>query len=145
MAALCRNRLHPREGNRAPNSGRPGTFCVPCRRESVVRRGAAAPVRLDGWADPIGDTERRQRLAVWIAGVDDAIARIRAEEGFDGTVRTWRTLGECLSAEPPRLPTRLNPHGGRRLVHCGRCGAPRWYGQPCALCAAGVETRKLVG
>lgn len=48
------------------------------------------------WETPPDGTERAERLKAWQATVADAIARTRRREGFDGTQRTWQTLGECL-------------------------------------------------
>lgn len=95
MADLCRNKKHPRSERYVGPDGKK-SYCYPCKSESAKALLIARPGGRDGWTDPVADAERRGRLAAWMAGVDDAIARIRAEEGFDGTRRGWQTLGECL-------------------------------------------------
>lgn len=80
-----------------------------------------------------------ERLQAWRDGVDAAIARTRATEGFDGTHRGWQTLGECLLPEPPPTPRQI---AGRLVVRCARCQISRFYGEHCRTCAAGLATRR---
>lgn len=99
---LCRNGLHPLEGNRE-RDGRGGTRCRPCRETVQARRNMEVPID----QAVLADQERQARLAAWIDGVDAAIAEMRRTEGFDGETREWRTLGDVVGmragapVEPP--------------------------------------------
>lgn len=86
-------------------------------------------------------------LRAWIDGVDEAIARMRRAEGFDGTRRTWTTLGECLlpgaeTQKAGREQATLRVVCGRRWEPCGTCKTPKWVGTRCRSCAAGLRERR---
>lgn len=135
IAELCRNGLHPAD-QRRPNG--PGHVqCGGCLDERQRARWQLAPGGRDGWADPAHDAERQAAYDAWAGGLDDAIARMRAEQGFDGRRRGWRTLGDVVGmqatpkAEPVPTPVRPLP----RFVACETCGAGRPADRPCAHCA----------
>jgi hypothetical protein len=135
---LCRNKKHPITERTRKSNG--GTECSGCRRDEREHRNATRPVDRDGSVDPsIFEASRRWR-ASWAATIDATIARIRAEEGFDGRRQRWQTLGEYLRLDaalreqiaapaPAPLPQR------RIIGRCRGCGAPRREDIPCDFCA----------
>lgn len=137
---LCRNRRHPLTDRRPKRTG--GSECRGCRRDEIAYRNMTKPLGVDTTVDPAVAAEQRRWLANWQDGIDATIARIRAESGFDGTQRGWQTLGECLLPGPAPSPKKLTVIRGRRVVHCERCGAPRWRGDACASCAVMQEQRR---
>jgi hypothetical protein len=138
MDDLCRNHLHPLEGNRGRNKSRRGTYCIPCNQTVKARQAQSKPPR-DGWCDPIAAVEWRQWLQAWQDGIDATIARIRAAEGFDGEQQLWQTLGEYLrpdaSLREQMAPAPIRVSHARRPDHCVRCGAFRRIDAPCGFCA----------
>lgn len=90
------------------------------------------------WETPPDGTERAERLKAWQATVADAIARTRRREGFDGTQRGWRTLGECL--RPEKGAPKLIKRATRRRAKCPICWLPKSIGRPCVPC----ENRRRV-
>lgn len=132
MPALCRNGRHPYSQRRTKTNGL--TTCVPCEQESWR---ASQPLRshsTTGWASLAPDPERQERYDAWAAGLDAAIAMVRATEGFDGGERPWQALGEYLPLpSPARAPRRRAIT--QMVVRCADCDTPRLWDAPCATCA----------
>lgn len=137
MEALCRNGRHPYSQRRTKSDG--STSCLPCGRDRLRAIRETIPGGVGDWAMSVVDTERVQRLHAWQATVDDAIAEMRQQEGFDGTTRDWQTLGECLLSD--LTPARPRPVVQPRTVKCDRCQVWRFVGRRCASCAAGLDRR----
>lgn len=107
-----------------------GERCRACGRAEDAWRVIAGDVRRGRWQTPRPNPELQQRLAVWAARVDAAIAAIRATEGHSGD-QAWQTLGGYLGraeTAPPR------PRRRRQLV---RLGFRRTFG------AVTVDTERL--
>lgn len=139
----CRSGRHPISERIYSQGGY--VDCRGCRLE----RDRAKYQRHGQWADPTPDPERAERLKLWQAGVDDAIAEMRAAEGFDGTVRTWTTLGECLLPDTALRtqmrqtePERLRVVVPRLVGRCRICGAPRRDDGACMFCLTVLRSRR---
>lgn len=134
---LCRNGPHP-IALRVPN-GADRTECGPCRKAVSLHRWQVLPGGRRRWANPEVDADQQARYQAWAAGLDDAIAQMRREQGFDGRERTWRTLGDVVgmqAAPPAPAPEPVVPQSWRtrRIVACPDCGAGRFEGRPCRHC-----------
>lgn len=85
------------------------------------------------------DAEWLQR---WNDGVDETIARIRRQEGFDGARRTWQTLGEYLRPDTALRKRMAAPVRLVRTSRCIVCGSPLRETASCDFCVTVLGIRE---